>query len=732
MITQYLLDITICWSLFLITYGVFFAKSTFFKSNRIFLIGSLLLSLLLPLLRLTSFHVYDQKVIEQIPLAKTVYVFPEMAAHQINDFIEPMKYATTYDLIDLVWLIYFMGCGILFTLFARGLYRIYKLRQNGTISYKDNHTLVITDKNHLPFSFFNSVYISQQQMKSDTITKVLNHEIGHVQRLHSLDVIIIELVKIVFWFHPLLYMYKIALRQTHEFVADQIALDQSDKKSYSKLLLNHAVSSLELSLTNQFFHAHLKKRISMIYKEKSGIKARAFYFISVPLLTLLIIFFFNKDAYAQTFKNTPFSQEKQSVDDFENLNEMGYSVSYPFIFQPEGREKVLMQIPASLQNKYIYNIHRNSTVFSRSLVEKELEQIDIKAISEGAQYVHKRAKLLYDILILNAADNIEKINAAFSDFGNEKGIKFNFTKEGLSESIYEKPIPNFPQRFNGKSFDYNMAIEEAEGHYKSINDKTKLGVTANILELHFSIMVNRYPNHEYQIIHAFNTVYNKYAEISFNKQTESIIKEHPDLTDQTKNLKYSYVHRFLPRLQSQRMKKLPMQIESLKEETDERKLPLVFVNGLVNDFPLGDAIDFSYPVEKYAYLPPEKAILAFGEAGKHGLYVIQGAKRPSYHPFSLGQKENQEIENFFSTYDQADPKAWGKSVKTFYDKLYNRRKKILYPRYKGKNTWEAGFLLTKFTSEGIKHGITFIDQEGKMLKVYAKDANDEYQRIDEE
>ena len=144
----------------------------------------------------------------------------------------------------------------------------------------------------------------------------MEHERTHVKSRYSVDVLLIELIQITFWFNPMIYLYKTALRQTHEYLADAAVLRHTSRKTYGTMLLKQSLSGLEIALTHQFFHSHIKKRINMMYQKKSGRSAWLKYALAVPVLFVLTMVFANRTGSSLADSDTPLELIGTSLDHF--------------------------------------------------------------------------------------------------------------------------------------------------------------------------------------------------------------------------------------------------------------------------------------------------------------------------------------------------------------------------------------------------------------------------------
>lgn len=143
-------------------------------------------------------------------------------------------------------------------------------------------------KNGLAFSFWKQKAVAKNLPEIATVN---HHEDIHIKQLHTFDVIFFELLGIITWFNPIIYLYKETIKNIHEYLADEAATKfQGNKEAYSMLLLNQAFGINTNALTNGFFKKSMvKKRIFMLYKERSEKTAIVKYGIFVPLLGVALI-----------------------------------------------------------------------------------------------------------------------------------------------------------------------------------------------------------------------------------------------------------------------------------------------------------------------------------------------------------------------------------------------------------------------------------------------------------
>ncbi len=296
----YLIQVSLCWVVFYLVYFFFLRRETFFTINRYYLLGTLLLALFIP-------HI-------GMWLKSMTSTYP-MDAGQVLYFIsETPRYIDTavQETGKIDWLriivvsIYLIGCMVAATRFGLGINKIFQWYRKGKKEKYGLYTLVQTDRAHLPFSFFSWIFLSKELPLPKRWDQIIRHEICHVRQWHSLDIILTEIVHIFFWFNPILVLYKKALRESHEYYADDFVTQSEGMSQYREMLLGASQSALEIRLANQFFNSELRNRISMLIQRKSHRSALTKYALFVPML-MLALFLFSNSAVKES--NDPLKKE---------------------------------------------------------------------------------------------------------------------------------------------------------------------------------------------------------------------------------------------------------------------------------------------------------------------------------------------------------------------------------------------------------------------------------------
>jgi len=269
---------------FYLCYCLFLNKETHYTLNRVYLLFSCVVSFLLPLLQvgiLKPVETGAQNAVAVTTLPGDV-VYSAVPVQTV-----PVAEVIPFTLQDGILYAYLFGAAILLILLAVKLYKLAKLARSKYTVSEHGYKLVYMDDSSSAFSFFNYLFIGTKAPGPETI---IRHELVHIRQKHSVDIILLELFKIINWFNPLVYLLQNSLKTVHEYIADeQTAANGTDAITYSSFLVDNAYGISGLSITHSFFNYNLlKKRIIMLNQQRSGSLARLKYLMAVPLCAALL------------------------------------------------------------------------------------------------------------------------------------------------------------------------------------------------------------------------------------------------------------------------------------------------------------------------------------------------------------------------------------------------------------------------------------------------------------
>ena len=286
--TVYIIQVVIIQLGFLLLYELLLKSSTFFNWNRGYLLLTLSLSFILPFIQI------------EIPVETNIYQnhisLPEVLVGVLEPMTQNLNIENTIqsnsNKLSIPYLLIIIIIGILISAytFLLNLLKILNLKNKNTKQHYHKVCIVKHTKEIAPFSFFNTIFINKKITEKEFNT-ILKHELVHVKHKHSLDLILLSILKIFFWFNPLLYIYKKRLELLHEYTADREAVISLTRSSYINQLLNHAFETQNMSFVNSFFKTSLiKDRIKMLQSASTRQVHLLKFLLVIPLLTCFLYF----------------------------------------------------------------------------------------------------------------------------------------------------------------------------------------------------------------------------------------------------------------------------------------------------------------------------------------------------------------------------------------------------------------------------------------------------------
>ncbi len=315
MVTIFLLKLTLCWGFFALLYALLLRQETFFRANRIYLLGTAALGILLAVWPAEQMPV---------PVYDGGLLTVELPAFTIG-LQEVETAASRWQDIDYLWVAYWIGFSLMALRVLWGLFKILQMALRGRAErLADGCLLVQTAEAKVPFSFFKWVFVPTETelpessklsgSSIDDTALMLAHERAHAHGWHSADVLFAELLCVVFWFHPLAYWYKRSLRAVHEYLADAEASRLSNRKQYGLLLIGQSQSGMQIAFANHFFQSPLKQRLIMLTKKASAPVRAVKFGLVAPAALLFAMLFRQAPAIAQAVneKHVEFVRQLES------------------------------------------------------------------------------------------------------------------------------------------------------------------------------------------------------------------------------------------------------------------------------------------------------------------------------------------------------------------------------------------------------------------------------------
>jgi bla regulator protein blaR1 len=341
----YQVKMAFCISLFGIVYLLLVRNLTFHHLNRIFLLSAIVLSVLIPVIHT------DLLPAKQAGMASIIL---EPVFVNGTSFTTQQIHAVSWS--GLIGYGYFIIAFLFAGFFLYQILGLLTLVRRHGIDRRKKFFLVALPENFPAFSFFNILFISASATADDNENPVLQHEMTHARQFHSADILLFELVKIMQWFNPFIYILQRSLKETHEYLADEAVLEQNSDSARYRLLLLSQVFGIQPGISNYFNHSLIKKRFAMMSKEKSPLIRQARYLLVLPVAVFLLLFFSSPEkAFAQENKKMqevapppPPPPPPLGYEVLENGDSVYFDVDEAPLFQGGGIEAVQKYVQEKL------------------------------------------------------------------------------------------------------------------------------------------------------------------------------------------------------------------------------------------------------------------------------------------------------------------------------------------------------------------------------------------------
>ncbi|WP_433763837.1 M56 family metallopeptidase [Flavobacterium ginsenosidimutans] len=269
-------------SLMLLFYCVYFfllRKETFFNSNRWFLLSGLIVSSILPLVSYTKVIWIDT----------TNDLNTNISTSLVNVSQEE---AVDFNWTFLILGLYAIGFLVFFIKLGIDFYSLNTIIKGKKVKQQADFKFIDINENIAPFSYFEYIVYNSSLYTPSELENIIEHEKVHSDQNHTIDVLISRAFSIIFWFNPIVWLYKKAIMQNLEFIADKEAAKKIlDKKAYQYTLLKITTHETCVAITNHFYQSLIKKRIVMLNKNQSKKRNSWKYYVVIPALAAFVLLF---------------------------------------------------------------------------------------------------------------------------------------------------------------------------------------------------------------------------------------------------------------------------------------------------------------------------------------------------------------------------------------------------------------------------------------------------------
>ncbi|GEN75454.1 M56 family metallopeptidase [Chryseobacterium hagamense] len=463
-----LVKIILCSTLLIVFYYRFLQKEKMYRFNRIYLLFSLLFSYTVPFISIST----------QTPKPANRLQTTFETTQQILE-LKPGQ--AHFNFVDLIWIVY----GMITCIFlSRMIFSFLKIKNlKGQKIIYQNQEVLITEKETPPFSFWKTIYLGKNYFIEQQIDeRIFLHEKSHVRQRHSIDLMIVEIIKAFTWFNPAVYFYKKAIQMNHEFLADESVLkNYFNIKEYQNLILDEIIVSQNYNLTHTFNFNNTKKRLIMMNTKKSKM-VRIKKAISIPALMIAFGLFVQK-TYAHPMetiieetrkKMADYDQEAQTT---EKTKTDSAETSLPALFEtpqePLKKSREEKRIHDTIRPKEGKNTDPDpkSTRHEPLTASLQGEPTLLPQFPGGINEMRNRVSKMFDASKIETEKPKGFLKADISYTVDETGNVVNVKVAGNNELFNNEVLTSF------KKANENIVWKPAEKDGKPVNYTMRLPLT---------------------------------------------------------------------------------------------------------------------------------------------------------------------------------------------------------------------------------------------------------------
>ncbi len=371
----YIIKSTIILVVFFGFYKFFLEKESMHVFKRFYLLASVVFSLIIPLNKIeipkqgigrseiTSVH--PENILGILPGDTQINYSPiETFTENHMNSIYPTDEASLINwFIPFLIFIYMSGFIFFSIRFVRNLHMIFsKIKHNNKIQTKENTKVLLIEK-VVPHSFLNILFLNKYDFETNSIApEVLLHEQTHIDQKHTLDILFFEIMQIIFWFNPLIYLIKRSVKLNHEFLSDQKVISlQNPVNQYQNILLQFA-GSTQYSVTSNINYSLTKKRLKMMTKRTSKVKSITWILALIPVILGLVLFLSSKVAIAQVIHIKVINKNEIIINDTiharpENMSSEIKKIVNDYSAKQKENITAIVQAPEDMEMGFVIDLN---------------------------------------------------------------------------------------------------------------------------------------------------------------------------------------------------------------------------------------------------------------------------------------------------------------------------------------------------------------------------------------
>ena len=480
----YLCKLSISLAVVYLFYQLVLRPLTFYQWNRWYLLLYTALCFYIPFIDLMP-------VLDKSPssMETMVYLVPN-----INSIIPEASWFESLEYWDYLILMFGIGVVIFIVKFLVQIFSLYRLKKKATLIHDESVKMYDVPIEGLqPFSFGKNIFLNTDMHSSEDLEKIVAHEFVHVAQKHSIDVLWVELLCIVQWYNPFVWLIKRSVKQNLEFIADQNIVNTGlDKKEYQYLLLK-VIGNKQFSITNNFNFQSLKNRIKMMNKLRSTKIHLTKFLFMLPVVALLLLSFRNqiKEIVVKTDKETLFNEQLPyqkpdlitstviSKKSIKNQKQKAFVIKDTV---PKGNGKIVIKGDTLILRGGSGTILRNPlyVIDGKAFFnENDISNIDAKNIESITVLKDKAAVELYGENGKNGVIIIDLKRPISSDTLVEKVVVGKAKSKSINNDFREVVVAGHPKGNELKEVrieDIKYNISRSEGYKASGNGEGKTSI----------------------------------------------------------------------------------------------------------------------------------------------------------------------------------------------------------------------------------------------------------------
>lgn len=462
----YLLKFSVCLLVFWLSYVLLLEKQKMHHFKRFYLLSSFAIALIIPQLTIVE---YIEPIVQNFEVTNAFIPIEEEVLPQ------PIETTPVLTLETILWSIYVLGATLFAVRFAVNLFRLYRQIATNNKQYNHSFIYVLLKTYRIPHSFFKYIFVNQQQFENNQIPEEVRlHEETHAKQWHSLDILLLELFQIVFWFHPLVYVLKHHVKLNHEFLADDAVLQQGvTTKTYQNILLQFSSNTHNHQLASAINYSSFKKRFTVMKTQTSKTRIWLSTLLVLPVLAILFYSFAERE-YVEKEQSENLITENNSFLVFVEKNgntlelrcESGCKWSH-LVLEPNSKPYIINDFGFSEGNtldtdKFAFSIKPNQSGVTLSGLKgtawvdlafslpKNQKQA-VNQLGMTNETVNKKGLRDEKVLIIKAVNNSLYINNKKSSLENYvkdlNKITENWTEEDFDLTRFDLKKENCSQSF---------------------------------------------------------------------------------------------------------------------------------------------------------------------------------------------------------------------------------------------------------------------------------------------